>query len=323
MNIFKAEKTIFNDETSNTGEHHMTPEEREATLKKLIQNEGLIEAGPSFDMLLPSVGEGGSIFYGTGLTTPTEISQGLPFDVLGMMFVAEKIRKKAEFDSIYHHIADTHAKTNDWIDHLAVDAIANTTVKTLDTVASNLGLDHFNFLKASDFDQTPEYGKLLDEFASSAQHEYVVREAADIEWYRQYKGVALKIGWIIQAAETELGTDERVFDREYSSFIKEGMSFIYTKPGRTLNPSRPKASPYVATSTARRIMLEPDTDVHEVLRLAEEESGDAGHGGALKQYKRIVAMYEDQYGSLGKFTPDFTLADKIQKIIDHCFRGNA
>lgn len=289
-------------------------------LKKVVQNEALIEAGPSLEFMNPANIEGepgGSIYYGTGLTTPRAISVGLPFDVLGTMLTAEKLRQAGQFDHVYHHIADTHAKTNDWISPDEVDAVAQRTVGTLETVKRNLGLERFVFVTASSFDASDEYRSLVDGFSSSEEHEYVRREMADMEWYRTRADVRIKLGWIIQAKETDMGFDERRFDREYLRFHPGQMSFIYTKPGRTFDASRPKASPYISIAEESRLLLAPDVDVQSVF----DTTGDPKNlGGANKHLQSVVRLYESLYGSLGKIGEDgLTFADKVQHIINTCF----
>lgn len=293
-------------------------QDRLAALTKTIRNEALIEAEPSLQFLNPdSLQEpGGSIYYGTGLTTPRAISEGLPFDVLGMMLTAEKLRRAGHMDSVYHHIADTHAKTNDWISHEDVDQVAARTLDTLERVKRGLGLEHFQFVLSSSFDTSDEYQALVKGFDSSEEHEYVRREMADMEWYRTHGDVRIKMGWIIQAKETEMGFDERRFDREYLKFHPGQMSFIYTKPGRTMDTSRPKASPYISVAGEQRLMLAPDTDVKTVLGA----QSDPNLGGAKKHLLTIVRAYEDLYGSLGKIGQNgLTYEDKIQHIINQCF----
>jgi len=303
--------------------HNLTPtmvdnNTRFQSVTKLVRNEALIEAGPSLDALNPNIVEtdGGSLYYGTGLTTPREISVGLPFDVLGMILTAEKLRRVGGFDNIYHHIADTHAKTNDWISEDQVDERAKQVVQTLETVKSNLDLEHFFPVLSSSFDTTPEYEELVEGFGDSEEHEYVRREMADMEWYRVRHGVKIKLGWIIQASETEVGFDERRFDREYMRFHGTDLSFIYTKPGRTFDPSRPKASPYIKIASEGRLLLDPGENVVVTLeRAVEAANGDKHLGGARKHLESIVRLYESLYGTFGKVP----LEEKIQKIIDKCF----
>lgn len=294
--------------------------DRSVAIRKLVQNEALLEAEPSLQFLVEknlAKKTGGSLYYGTGLTTPKAISVGVPFDMLGMMLTAEKVRRAGSFDKVYHHIADTHAKTNKWIDEAAVDAVAARTVSTLEAIKVNLKLDNFEFMLASAFDHTPEYDALVGSFDSSDEHEYVRREMADMEWYRTNADVRLKLGWIIQAKETGMGFDERRFDREYLKFHPDEMSFIYAKPGRTFDTSRPKASPYISVEGESRLLLAPGVNVKETF----DTLNDPNLGGAKKHIESIVRSYEDLYGSLGKIGTDITLADKVQIIIDRCVEG--
>ncbi len=296
----------------------MHMQDRVAEVTKVIRNDALIEAAPTLDYFDPNCLEqpGGSIYYGTGLTTPNAISEGLPFDTLGMMLTAEKVRRAGNLETVYHHIADTHAKTNSWIDPVAVDAVADRTVGALEQIKHNLGLEHFQFVLSSSFDNDPEYQALVESFSSSEEHEYVRREMADMEWYRTRGDVRIKMGWVIQAKETDMGFDERRFDREYLRFHPGQMSFVYTKPGRTFDTSRPKASPYISVAGEPRLRLAPGIDVDEVFAA----TGDPNLGGAKKHLATIVRAYEDLYGSLGKIGHDgVTLNGKIQHIINTCF----
>ncbi|NTW62106.1 tyrosine--tRNA ligase [Candidatus Saccharibacteria bacterium] len=297
-----------------------TEGDRYMAFRQFIEHERLIETAPSLHFLAEKSLEGrrgGSIYYGTGLTTPKAISTGVPFDMLGMMLTAEKARRVAGFDKVYHHIADTHAKTNAWINPAEVDAVCARTVSTLQAVSHNLGLDHFEFMLASTFDGTQEYQDLVDSFSESNEHEYVRREMADMEWYRTNADVRVKLGWIIQAKETNVGFDERRFDREYLRFHPGQMSFVYAKPGRTFDSSRPKASPYISIEGESRLMLEPGVDVAEVF----ESLSDPNLGGAKKHIESIVELYESLYGEIGQTDEEVTLASKVQSIIDRCFQG--
>jgi hypothetical protein len=301
----------------NTGNEMAGVQERYNRLIKIIRNEALIEAEPTIDMLDSSTleSDGGSIYYGTGLTTPNAISVGLPFDVLGMMLTAEKLRKAGEFDKVYHHIADTHAKTNEWIDDEQVDIVAEEAISTLERIKQNLGLDAFEFVRSSSFDTSEEYQALIDTFDSSGEHEYVRREMADMEWYRSHEDVRLKLGWIIQSSETDMGFDERRFDREYLKFHPGQMSFVYTKPGRTFDTSRPKVSPYISVDGERRLVLRPGMNIEELLT----GETDPNLGGAKKHLQNIVRLYEGIYGNLGKIGKDgVTFESKLQHIVDKC-----
>ncbi len=291
-------------------------EEKFKSYLNLIPNEGLIEQKPTLKATNLEALEAkprGTIYYGTGLTTPKEISVGLPFDVLGMILVAERIKKTLGLKEIFHHVADTHAKTNEWIDSEEVDRRAKITKEMLLKVAKNLDLEGYNVVLSSEFDQTPEYNDLVEYFKKNSQeHEYVIREMADMEWYRTKHGTTVKMGWIIQASETEAGFDERLFDKEYSRIKGDQLSFVYTKPGRTLDLSRPKVSPYIQIAGENRLLLEQGEDVLHKIEEAAERMKDPHLGGAKKHIGKIVRIYEKLYGSLGKIP----LEEKIQTIID-------
>lgn len=281
-----------------------------------VLNEPLIEQRPTLDATSFAALESnpqGSIYYGTGLTTPKAIAVGLPFDVLGMMLVAERVKKSLGLTEIYHHVADTHAKTNEWIDPQEVDRRAKIVRDTLTRVASNLELDGFNVTLASEFDQSPEYQASVEHFKSkSTEHEYVIREMADMEWYRKMHGTVVKMGWIIQASEAPVGFDERLFDQEYKRIEGDKLSFVYTKPGRTLDLSRPKASPYIQIEDENRILLEKGEDAISKMQEATVRMKDPHLGGARKHIDSIVRLYEKMFGSFGKVP----LEEKVQAIID-------
>jgi len=280
--------------------------------RNIVQNEPLIEVNPSIEGISPnSLTPDGSIYYGTGLCTAKELSDALPFDVLGMVLVAEKIKRGMGMKTIYHHIADTHAKSNNIFKDEDIDHQAALVRQALEKMARNLGLENFKVLLASEFDNSEEYVEIYHGVATD-KHEYVRREVADMEWYRKYKGVVVKLGWIIQASETDLGFDERVFDREYKAVTGGDLSFVYLKPGRTFDSSRPKVSPYIHIPREPRILLKADEDAKAKIAEAEKRFGDKHLGGARRHLIDIIRLYEKLFGSLG----DIPFEDKIQKIID-------
>lgn len=296
----------------------MNKQETVPTLEKFkvfVTNNSLLETHPSIAGISDNfpIDKQPSIYYGTGICTPTKLSAELPVDVLSMMFVTERMRRQFNMGDIYHHIADTHALSNTHFDRDAVNNLAAKTKESLMKVSENLGLSHFHFVLASEFDQTKSYKEILDSFKSD-KHEYVQREVADIEWYRKEKGVYLKTGWIIQSAETSIGNDERVFDREYKDKINGDVSFLYLKAGRTLDKTRPKASPYISVAGESRIHLKKGENVSLKLEKAQEEFGpDKQFGGTRKYLLDILREYEKLYGS---FNPTMPFEERLQMIID-------
>lgn len=289
------------------------PQDKLGSLQKLLQNDALVEAGPSVAginaeaVAIPD----GTIYYGTGLSTSKELSVALPFDVLSMVLVAERIRRTLGMAGVNHFIADTHAKSNNLFPDEVVDRRAKETQEQLLRMFENLGLVGFNIILASEMDGTPEYKEIYDQVETD-KHDYVRREVADIEWLRKFRNLTLKVGWIIQASETNLGFDERVFDREYQALMGQPMSFVYLKPGRTFDKSRPKASPYIHIPSETRILLKPGENVKEKLAAAELAWGDKHLGGAKGYFADIVRDYEKLMGHLG----NIPIEEKIQAIID-------
>jgi hypothetical protein len=209
-------------------------------------------------------------------------------------------------------VADTHAKTNVWAKAEEVDKKGKEVQASLTKVFKNLGLDSFEVILSSSFDQKSDYEKLLGEFEASNKHDYVKHEMADMEWYRREKNVVLKTGWIIQAKETRIGSDERLFDREYRKFKGEdSMSFIYVKAGKTLDPDRPKASPYIQIPGENRLLLKKNENVREKFEIARDRIPST-----INHIGEIVQLYEELFGSLG----DLTIEEKVEAILSVCFK---
>ena len=294
-------------------DEHLTMER----LATIIRNEPLIEADPSIPRLSENLlaRQDGAIYYGTGLTTPRALSVGLPFDVLGMVMVAEKLRRLLRLKSVIHHIADTHALANSFVTPEAVEERAQEILNTMTRVAKHLKIPEFSVVRSSSFDQTPEYLDILNHI-ETAKGEYVARELADMRWYKQHKGLALKMGWIIQSSQTSTGFDERLYDDEYLHLFGADLSFIYLKAGRTFDQKRPKASPYIAVAGEQRILLKPDENVQEKFDIALSQWSDKQLGGAVNHLNAIVRLYEKLVEPTGKKN----LPEKIQYIIDCIFQ---
>ena len=285
--------------------------EQTELLKKIVLNEPLIESRPSLEGIdSEGIRPGCSIYYGTGLCTAKEISVDLPFDVLSMILVAERLRKQLGMETVYHHIADTHALSNSFFTPDQVRFHAKRVRESIERVVSNLGLTNFRVVLSSEFDQGVEYQELRTR-VNPELNEYVQRELTDMLWYKE-KGVCLKLGWIIQSSETGLGYDERLFDREFLKSFGRGLSFLYLKAGRTLDPKKPKASPYISTPGEKRVLLIKEEEVSKKLSAAEIEFGNKNLNGARGYLVDIIRAYERLFGPL----ENLTIEEKIQGIID-------
>ncbi len=305
--------------TSEHAESKKMPDNHLSTFRKIVQNESILEVvpslegiDPSFESLVQQFGDKMSIYYGTGICTPKELSVGLPFDILAMMLFSEKLRRTLGLGSVIHHIADTHAKTNTHLNSAEVDQTAKITYEKICRTSANLNLPNIHPILSSTFDNTDEYLFILQSIPEQ-RHDYIRREVADMEWYRQNSNMYIKIGWIIQATEVELGSDERVYDRTYKKEVGQPVSFIYAKAGRTLDPRRPKASPYISIPGENRILLNKDEMVQTKLEAAEKQWNDPKIGGARKYLMGIIRLYEDVIEPLDK---SLSIDQKVQAIIE-------
>lgn len=292
----------------------MDKEELLSNFIVFLKNEPLVEVGESLKGINENLfqAEKRTIFYGTGLCTPTNLSIGLPFDVLGMIFVAERIRKTFKFNKVIHYIADTHAKSNNLFSVKEIEDLARKTKADLAKVFGNFGFSNFEIMLASDFDRTSEYQNLLGQLPNT-EHEYVRREIADIRWYSIKHNVNLKLGWAINTGlDLQQGNDEMLFDGNFNTIFPGSMSFLYLKPGRTFDRVRQRVSPYIFLKGEDRIMLRNGENVKEKFRKAESEWGDRFFGGARKHLENIVRDYEKLLGNL----TGMPLEEKIQYILD-------
>jgi tyrosyl-tRNA synthetase len=289
------------------------------SFRNFIKSESLIETKPSLEGLSPNFANGaGSIYYGTGIATPNHPSVGLPFDVLQMILLTEKMKREHGFKAVYHHIADTHAKTNEWADPDFINKRAGETKEILEAIASNLGLDNFNVVLSSSFDQSPEYKTILKKFDGSDKHDYVKHEMADMEWYRSRYDVNLKAGWIISSKDVKIGSDERLFDEEYKRINGDDkLSFIYTKPGRTFDAQRPKVSPYIQIPGENRIILDPNENAIEKIATFSNLGGKNTEN-TLAHLGQIVELYSSLFDDLDGQN---SLPENIQFIINKVTKG--
>lgn len=228
------------------------------------------------------------LYFGVGLSskgnkkngTLPMLSYGLPIDVLGMLFVAEK------FDCPKHIlIADSHAFANDHDPH-DISRVANGYHDTLQRVVDNLGLNGWSIVIASSLAKQAAYQKALSKIQDPNQ--YVRLQLTDMRYFEQEMGVNLKVGW----SPGEQSFDEMFVDTFYGGGSealldednRDPLRFIYTHPGRSLNPRRSVLPPYIVRNPEDRIMLEKGEDVEAKLSSAVEKHGDK----AILAYKNLM-----------------------------------
>lgn len=266
-----------------------------------FQGEPLIEVDNTLKGLAPDGVTGRSLYFGTGLTTAKVMSVGIPFDVLKMFLLAEKLRRHFGLKKSIQLVADTHALSNSFVDANRVVELTGMFDTTMTAAAKACGWpDRFQLIRSSDLAQEADYSRLFRSIQTD-DHEYVRREWTDILYLQEREGLALKLSWIVDPKAKAVGFDERLYDLRFNEVTGKHVSFVYTGPGRTFDAHRPKASPYIAIPDETRLMLSPDEDIISKLEVAQKEA-DEGRlpqklfDRATEHLGHIVRLYAELTG---------------------------
>lgn len=248
-----------------------------------------------------------SIFAGIGLCTDQKITAGVPFDVLGIILTAEKLRRKLDMQRIILQIADTHAQSNNLLPTTEIENVARSTKLSIQRILNALELVHVKLFLSSQINKTDfkEVEKI------QTQNKYLKSEVQDIEFFRKEFSTAIKLSWIIPG-EQNRGHDERFFDQKHQEVFSTPMNFIHLQPGFTFEKKHWRTSPYIHLVHENRILLGRNEDVMERFSLAEKVWEDKALGGARNHLKDIVRTFESLFGNL----IGMNLEQKIQFIID-------
>lgn len=285
-------------------------------LVNLLKNEPFIEHEFSLPMIADSFwnSKGGALYYGTGLCNSHAITVGMPFDILAMVLVAEKLRSALGLSEVFHHIADTHALCNLPESRAAILQKAAEIETVMNKVVQKLGLSHFVILRSSSFDSSPEYTNFMRQVdaqnGDNRNEEYVQRELADMLWYQAKHGVVIKLGW----AASDFSFDERWYDDKFVRCFGRSLSFIYTKAGRAFS-RKIRVVPYIAITEEDRILLRAGEPVEEKFNRAAQHSREDTVNGVANYFAAICRLYERLVRPLEKRS----IPQKIQQIIDHIF----
>ncbi len=235
-------------------------------------------------------------FLGVGLCNREKLSAGLPIDVLGMLLAAEAL---AERKLVL--VADAHAHTNGF-GNGEVAAVANSVKRTLERVVANLGWSGWKIVLSSDLFQTQEFQGVLE--SVSHENPYVRAELADILFFERFEGANLKIGWALNGSRD---SSEVFFDslaRENGS----GMSFVYLKPGVTLESKAPRAPPYFCGNPETRI----------ILKAGEEPGRKLSFGDNLDAAGNFLNGLVRMFGEIVERVPSGRLGERLSFVIGRC-----
>ncbi len=236
-----------------------------------------------------------AVWFGVGLSSG-DVSRGLPADVLVLVYAQEMLRRELGYAESRILVADTNA-LGDGIAQLPVHRARARAERTLRSVVSTLGFP-VTVLRASEVDgEADSIVRDLD-----APNPYVARQIGQTEVMRR-RGAGVKLGWSLSGVMH----DELYFDELYDRAFGAGVSFVYTTGGRTLNPRRPRACPYLCAEPDERLLLRPGERVQAKL---EEAARPMARG-----YRRLLAKLARAHHRL-KGERYKTPEELLQSIVD-------
>lgn len=262
-----------------------------------------------------------SLYFGTGLCTPKLMSAGIPFDIVGLVATAEKIRKILGFGKVIQLIADTHAKTNQFESEEQVDKRAKEFKETLSNLIHNLGItETYQILLASEFDKSKEYMEIYEsihpeDIPESAQ-EYAKREWSDMEYLARTANTCLKLSWKVPVKPGKAHKfDETFFDKRYAQYFNRAYSFISNNAAVTFDPNKLNVCPYTCAPGDKRILIKADENAQEKLEEFTQNKHKAVKK-ALDTLEKTVDFFESTFNLK---LPVESLGGKINKIQEEFF----
>lgn len=234
-----------------------------------------------------------NVFFGAGVATPNELSQAIPFDVLGFLLSGEFIKREIPNSHVFLLIADQHAWLANKISEDTARRMADRQEKIFRRVISKFELSKWDIFRAS---------KL---FPQASPDSYENLEARDVAHFFHQHNTEIKIGWKFAVKNNHHRTDEAHFDQNLGFDVKS----IFIKPGATFDPSKSLESPYICTDPSKRILLSRDEKILDKLNSGSVPENQ--RRAVQNQLKRITMLFE----RVVKPLPDKTPVNKKVKII--------
>jgi hypothetical protein len=239
-----------------------------------------------------------SVWFGVGVAA-NDASCGLPIDVLILVFAQEMVRRQLGLAKSSILIADSNA-CNAGVPRLDVHRAASLAQAPLEALVDRFGFP-VEIRRSSSLAPASEVERKQE--ALEIDNGYVAQQLVQTEIMRT-RGAGVKVGWALSACTY----DETYFDQLYRSRFGDQVTFAYTIGGRTLNPQRPRACPYLCREPQDRLLL--GTRENAVRKLY----GDAG-SPAARGYRRLIGKLARAYHHLTGNDPG-TPESFLQFIVD-------
>lgn len=239
-----------------------------------------------------------STWFGLGVAAD-DASRGLPVDVLILVFAQEMVRRALGLAKSAILIADSNA-CHAGVPRLDVHRAASLAQAPLEAL-----IDRFRFpveiRRSSSLAPSLEVERKQEDL--DVDNGYVAQQLVQTEIMRE-RGAAVKVGWALSACTY----DEIYFDRLYRDRFGDLVTFVYTIGGRTLNPQRPRACPYLCREPRDRLLL--GTRENAVRKLYSDGASPAARG-----YRRLVGKLARAYQHLTGEDPG-TPETFLQFVVD-------
>ncbi|HEX5659065.1 MAG TPA: hypothetical protein VFX59_17845 [Polyangiales bacterium] len=278
----------------------------------------LLQTAPSLSGLAQLRERPRVIMIGIGLGSRTALSEGLPFDTLGMLLAAEQLRRALGTPHMIALIADRHALSNGFLEG-QVRARAVEVHAQLRTIQRALRIP-LQVVRADTLHQTAEHRQVLAQVQvvrrAREAHPYMQLEVADTECLRRIHGPLLKLGWALGSrVELPCGTrDERAFDASFRAWIGTGVGFAYVAAGRTLDSSRPFAAPYLVLDPPHRLLLSRNERADEKLSRFLARAPQHARCRVLGHLRRITRVYSGEIVPLRGSVPQ-----RVRGVLAHIY----
>ena len=268
------------------------------------------------EVVVSDVDQPCNLMLGIGLAN-CKVSEGLQIDSLSMVFVSELLKRELDIERNYLLIADSCACQNG-VQREDVDRLAEKERRIFGNLVDCFGFTNWEIMRASEIEEgNKEFALILEDVRGTKiseeykglQHktripfpnDYVARQLSEMRLLRKRFDAKIKVDWKMPGSTL----DERVFDSLYTQIFGQDMSFVYVECGKTLNPEKPNAPPYLASNSRERIILAKGESVGRKLDLAEDERA--------KDYRSFLGRIGGLYK---KLLCGFTAEDVAQNIID-------
>ncbi len=238
------------------------------------------------------------VFVGIGLCGRHGLSVGPPLDVLGLLLTAHRAARLVHAPLLIL-VADAHAedagarslrvqaRTAEWRGVLDRFARLSPGVRVVVQRA------HALHAEAGHAAARADAAALCPPDAS----DYCRLQVADLLHLQRTRGPLLKVGWSLADHVAWGRFDEMAFDWPLRRRAHPGLGFWYTRPGRTFDPRRPRAIPYVAASETARVLLRDHVDPAAQLA-AHRHAPPLVLAGVRRHLKAIARLWSEEIAPL-------------------------